>query len=131
MSLTGAESRAILFVGLLLALAAAAQLRERPEVIAPEEPALDLQAQVETADSAIAVAERRSRPLAPGELIDPNTAGEEDLDRLPGIGPALAARIVAERERGGPFHSLADLERVPGIGPATRARLEPYLRFGR
>lgn len=122
--------RALLFVALLLVLAFAARLREGPAEVAPEVPALDLATQVETADSAIEAAARRSRPLAPGELLDPNTAGEEELDRLPGIGPALAARIVAERERGGPFHSLADLERVPGIGPATRARLAPYLKFG-
>lgn len=131
MQLTGAESRALLFVGLLLALAAAAHLREGSAEIAREEPALDLQAQIETVDSVIAETERRRRPLAPGEQIDPNTAAEEELDRLPGIGPALAARIVAERERGGPFQSLEDMERVPGIGPATRMRLAPYLKFGK
>jgi len=128
MQLTGAEKRAILFVGLLLVLAGAAQLRERPEVIAAEEPVVDLRVQLETVDSAIAETERRTRPLAPGETINPNTASEEDLDRLPGIGPALAARIIAERERGGPFRSLEDLERVPGIGPAKREKLKRYLR---
>jgi len=39
-------------------------------------------------------AQRRALPLASGERIDPNTAGEEDLDRLPGVGLGLAARIV-------------------------------------
>ena len=37
--------------------------------------------------------ERRSAPLAPGERIDPNTAAEEELDRLPGIGPATVDRL--------------------------------------
>ena len=37
---------------------------------------------------------------------------------LPGIGPATAASIVTERERNGPFADVDDLDRVPGIGPA-------------
>lgn len=47
--------------------------------------------------------------------IDVNTASAEELDRLPGIGPALAAAIVTERTRRGPFRSLDDLQRVKGI----------------
>lgn len=53
--------------------------------------------------------------------IDVNTAGADELQRLPGIGPARAAAIVADRERNGPFSSCADLARVTGIGPATVA----------
>lgn len=48
--------------------------------------------------------------------ININTANEIELERLPGIGPVLAARIIEERETGGPFISADDLERVPGIG---------------
>jgi competence ComEA-like helix-hairpin-helix protein len=51
--------------------------------------------------------------------VDVNRASEEELTRLPGIGPALAARIVAFREAHGPFATLEDLERVSGIGPQT------------
>ncbi len=70
---------------------------------------------------------RRSRPLEPGERIDPNSAGEEELDRLPGVGPATAARIVDERESAGPFASAADLARVRGIGPAAVERMRSFL----
>lgn len=60
--------------------------------------------------------------------LDPNRADARALEALPGIGPALARRIVEERARGGPFRSLADLEaRVPGLGPQRAARLAPYL----
>jgi len=77
-----------------------------------------------------------SPPLSPGpnrgsrpELIDLNRASEEDLTVLPGIGPALAMRIVeARRER--PFTSARDLLRVRGIGPATLERLLPLVRVG-
>jgi len=58
-----------------------------------------------------------------------NHASVEELQRLPRVGPVLAARIVAERQAGGPFRSAADLQRVPGIGPRTAARLAPLLRF--
>lgn len=74
--------------------------------------------------------ERRSAPLAPGERLDPNTASEEELDRLPGIGPAAARAIVASRIAEGPFGDVGALTRVRGIGPATVERLAPHLALG-
>jgi competence ComEA-like helix-hairpin-helix protein len=62
-------------------------------------------------------------------LVDPNTAGPEELMALPGIGPALAARIVEDRAARGPFASASDLLRVRGIGPNTLARIRPHLRL--
>lgn len=58
-----------------------------------------------------------------------NHASVHELQRLPRVGPVLAARIVAERQARGPFRSAADLQRVPGIGARTAARLAPLLRF--
>ncbi len=58
-----------------------------------------------------------------GEIIAINHAGPDALQRLPGIGPALADRMVQAR----PFASIDDLTRVPGIGPATVERLRPHL----
>lgn len=66
------------------------------------------------------------RPTSPPRL-DPNRATAEELVTLPGVGPVLAARIVAARERAGPFTSVEDLRRVRGVGPATLARLRPFL----
>ncbi len=81
-------------------------------------------------DSVVEEKARRSKPLAPGERIDPNAAGEEDLDRLPGVGKATAARIVQEREENGAFASVDELARVKGIGPAAVERMRPFLRVG-
>ncbi len=70
---------------------------------------------------------RRSRPLEPGEKIDPNTASEEELDRLPRVGASIARRIVEDREANGPYVSVADLARVPGLGARSVERLSPHL----
>lgn len=58
--------------------------------------------------------------------INVNTATAAELDLLPGIGPARAADIIADRAANGPYTSLDDLDRVPGIGAKTIAKLAPY-----
>lgn len=62
--------------------------------------------------------------------LDINRAGPEALQALPGIGPALAGRIVAHRDREGRFHSVEALEEVSGIGPASLARLASAVCIG-
>ncbi len=71
-----------------------------------------------------AVAER---PLQANERVDPNAAPAEELERLPGIGPAKAFAIVDDREIHGPYVTLEDLRRVPGIGPAVLERISPHI----
>lgn len=51
-------------------------------------------------------------------VVDLNRGTAEELDALPGIGPATAAAIVTYRDQHGPFGSVDDLVDVPGIGPA-------------
>lgn len=57
-------------------------------------------------------------------VVDLNSATAEQLDTLPGIGPATAAKIVSYRQQHGAFHSLAELDAVSGIGPAKLAELK-------
>jgi competence protein ComEA len=66
---------------------------------------------------------------APSGPVDVDVADSAALEALPGIGPALAARIVAERSAGGAFGSPAGLERVRGIGPALARKLAPHVTF--
>jgi len=58
--------------------------------------------------------------------LDINTATAAQLNALPNIGPALAERIVGDREANGRFESIMDLDRVPGIGPRTIESLRPH-----
>ncbi|WP_017306026.1 phospholipase D-like domain-containing protein [Spirulina subsalsa] len=57
-----------------------------------------------------------------GGLVNVNRASQAELETLPGIGPALAGRIIEARQEQ-PFRSLEDLERVRGIGPRVRQNL--------
>ena len=50
-------------------------------------------------------------------LINVNTADEEELEKLPGVGPSLAKSIVEYRRRNGPFSTVEELDNVGGIGP--------------
>jgi competence protein ComEA len=58
------------------------------------------------------------------DRVDLNRASAAELEQLPGIGPKLAERIIANR----PFKSVEDLEAVPGIGPKTLEKLRPLVR---
>jgi competence protein ComEA len=61
--------------------------------------------------------------------IDVNRASAEELQRLPGIGPALSDRMIAMRQKS-PFKKVEDLRRVRGIGPKTLENLRPFVVVG-
>lgn len=66
--------------------------------------------------------------IAPPDMrLDLNTASAAQLQALPRIGPAMAERIVADREANGPFTSLDDLQRVNGIGDRTVELIAPHV----
>ncbi len=65
--------------------------------------------------------------VALGWGVDLNAATASELESLPGIGAALAARIVESRAREGPFPDVESLDRVRGIGPVLVSRLRPFV----
>ena len=68
--------------------------------------------------------------LTLGLPIDLNRATAEDLAAIPGLGPALAQRIIDYRQAHGPFKKIEDLREVSGIGPQNLQKLKPFLGLG-
>lgn len=62
--------------------------------------------------------------------VDLNHATAQQLDALPGVGPATAAKIVKDRDDNGPFRTVEDLMRVPGIGPKKLDALKDLVTAG-
>lgn len=61
-------------------------------------------------------------------LIDVNRADATELQRLPGVGPVLADRIIAQRDAVGRFDEIEDLLDVPGIGETRLASIRDLIR---
>ena len=66
-------------------------------------------------------------PLEREGRIDLNTAGEAQLQELPGIGATLAKRILEYREANGSFRSVWELTAVSGVGEGLTQNLAPYV----
>lgn len=68
--------------------------------------------------------------VSPPASLDLNLSDAQALQALPGVGPALAERIVAYRETHGPFRAPEELLQVPGIGQKRWGRIRDLVRVG-
>lgn len=79
-------------------------------------------------------AEKGTPTAAPAKAgdaaVDVNAATVDELVKIPGIGEALAQRIVEFRTKNGPFERVDDLLKVRGIGEKSLEKLRPYVRAG-
>ena len=76
-------------------------------------------------------ADKQDAPTATSQHVDINAASVEQLaEKLPGIGPAKALRIVQWREQNGLFRDIEQLQEVKGIGPKTLEKLRAFIRVG-
>jgi competence protein ComEA len=78
--------------------------------------------------SAIRISPQRAKAKATGPIAL-NRASAKELESLDGIGPVLAARIIAYRNQNGPFLAIDDLMKVSGIGTVKFAQFKEKLRI--
>jgi competence protein ComEA len=78
----------------------------------------------------VVITEGTPSPLVGEGLVDINTASLEELDKLPGIGPTIAQRIIDYRTENGPFASIDAIVNVPGIGSATFDEIKDLITVG-
>jgi competence ComEA-like helix-hairpin-helix protein len=135
---TPAERKALLFFAVVLVLGASTRayrvFHNRSPADSKARAALELQ--IKAADSARRSGLRKPRrdrpqktPPKPAGPVDLDIAGVKEIESLRHIGPALAARIVADRDSLGPFGSLEGLQRVKGIGPSMVEKLDSTVTF--
>lgn len=108
----------------------ALELKDQQQIHVPrtgeENPPPPVQGGRQNADTGSSDSTGQSAP-AVTQAININTATLEQLDTLPGIGPAIAKRIVEHRESIGPFATVEDITQVSGIGEATFAKIKALI----
>jgi|SRR2546423_6195510 len=135
---TPAERKALLFFSVVLVLGASTRayqtLHNGSTSSAGARSALD--AQIKAADSARRSGLRKPKrekkqkaPPKPTGPVDLDVATEKEIEGLRNVGPALARRIIADRDTFGPFGSIEGLTRVKGVGPSMVAKLDSSVTF--
>jgi helix-hairpin-helix protein len=135
---TPAERKALLFFSVILVLGASTRAYRTLHSRLPGDAGARsaLERQIKAADSARRaglrqpkrVKKQKANPKPVGP-VDLDLAGEKEIEALRHIGPALAKRIVADRDSFGPFGSMEGLIRVKGIGPSMVAKLDSSVTF--
>ena len=135
---TPAERKALLFFSIVIVLGASGRAIRAFHGSSPTDAKAQtaLESQIKAADSARKSGRRKSKrdktkkePPAPKGPVDLDVATVEEIVALRHVGPALAKRIVADRDSFGPFGSLEGLRRVKGIGPSMVEKLDSAVTF--
>lgn len=112
--------------------AADSEFAARSRLVAEHDSTSALHPTSDVADSShSAAATRHGIDKVTHSVIDINTATKEDLVKLPGIGEAMAERIIMYREENGRFASTDDLAKVKGIGKKKLAQIAPFCSVGK
>ena len=97
----------------------AQKLKDGMQVTVPEK-----SPQGTAAQGAAGGAQAGAAKSLPEGMVNINTADEKELDKLPGVGPAMAKRIVEYRTENGAFQAPEEIKRVKGIGDAKYAKMK-------
>jgi competence ComEA-like helix-hairpin-helix protein len=135
---TSAERKALLFFSIVLFLGASTRAYRTLHSRSPADSRARsaLETQIKAADSARRSGLRKPKrerkqkvaPKPPGP-VDLDVATEKEIQGLRHVGPALAKRIVANRDSFGPFGSVERLRSVKGIGPSMVGKLDSSVTF--
>lgn len=99
-------------------------LKDGQQVRVPEKAVPETTAAAKSGSVNPAAKSGTSSKAAPSGPVNINTASAEELDTLPGIGPAMAQRIIEFRETEGAFTSIEDIKKVKGIGEAKFEKMK-------
>jgi hypothetical protein len=134
---TQAERKALLFFSAVLVLGTGTRVYRglQPRSPVDSQARSALESQIKAADSARKAGKKPRKGKKPKQKVTPvgpvdlDVATEAEIESLRHIGPALARRIVADRDSFGPFGSRDGLLRVRGIGPSMVAKLDSSVTF--
>ena len=135
---TPAERKALLFFSAVVALGASTRAYRAftGRTLADSSARSALELQIKAADSARKAGFRKGKrdrpvkaPPKPSGPVDLDVADVKEIESLRHIGPALARRIIADRDSFGPFGSLEGLTRVKGVGPSMVEKLDSAVTF--
>ena len=113
-------------VAALIAAAGGYSAQAEPSLVNPVQILTDGdQVRVPSKFAALTLKAATAPRKTPAGRVNVNTASPTELEVLPGVGPKMAAKIVAGR----PFAGIADLDKVKGIGPSMLKKLEPFVKF--
>jgi len=135
---TPGERKALMFLGAIIVLGGSVRVARAVGGEAPVDPAARaaIERQIDAVDSVRKTGKKKGRGRKPKKpeviapaIIDLDVATAEEIETLRYIGPALAKRIVADRDSLGPFGSLDQFQRVKGVGPKLAAKLDSSVTF--
>jgi competence protein ComEA len=110
-----------------LGLNLAAPLQDGSQVSVPAKMSAPESSQAGGNNQVEAKSEEQPASSNPEVLVNINTATQEELESLPGIGPVTAQKIIEYRETNGPFIGIEDIQKVSGIGPATFEKIRNHI----
>lgn len=117
------EQRALLFLISTFVVGLGVQYYQRKIQPFPSSSSLSLFQE----DTVAMVAFQKDESTPRSFKVELNRATMKELEEMPGIGPALAHRILEWRKEHGPFHQVEDLLQVKGIGAKTLEKIRPFL----